>query len=249
MEELVRRAQAGDAEAMEAIWTKVERFACAITRRYRPTAAADADDFRQCAYLGTRAAVMEAGGKHSLLSLISWNVRCECRRLLGLRRRTPPPDCCSLDALCPDGETAFAELLPDDSLPDHAEGLSQKQLGHDVREAVSALRERERRVIISHYFRELNLADVAQEEGVTYQRVQQIEAAAFLKLRMDPRLREDYACIRESSSKQTHTGSAPTEQQALDNIENEKRQAFEAWVKERLACGAISQETARALLS
>lgn len=248
MEELVRRTQAGDVEAMEAIWTKVARFACAITRRYRPTAASDAADFRQCAYLGTRAAVMEAGGKYSLLSLISWNVRRECRRLLGIRRKTPP-DCVSLDALCTDGETPFAELLPDDSLPDHVEDLSQKQLCRDVRDAVAALRERERRVVTLHYFRELSLADIAQEEGVTYQCVQRIEAAAFLKLRRNPRLREDYACIRQASSGQARAGGAPAERQALDNIEHEKRRVFEAWVQERLACGAISEETARALLS
>ena len=248
MDELVRRAQAGDVEAMEAVWTKVERFAYAITRRYTPTTTVSADDLRQCAFLGTHTAVMKYTGNRPLLSLILSHVRRECRRTLGLERKTPTPNLCSLDTLCTDGETPFAEMFPDESIPENDEAIFQAQLCQHVREAVAALPEREQCIVATHYFQGLSFAAMAQETGVTSWRIEHIEADAFRKLRKNQRLREDYAVIRSPSSGQSSKGRNPTERQALTRIEREKRQALTAWVHERLACGAISEETARRLL-
>lgn len=57
MDELIYAAQRGDDAALAVLWERVKQYACAVACRFKPCAFADFDDFRQCAYLGFRAAV------------------------------------------------------------------------------------------------------------------------------------------------------------------------------------------------
>lgn len=63
----------------------------------------------------------------------------------------------------------------------------EKFVSHDMREALSVLTDRERFIIENRYFVEtpMKFQDIAPVFGVSYQRIQQIEKAAFAKLKKE----------------------------------------------------------------
>ena len=190
LEELAFRLQRGDESALWQLWEHVKRFALAIVRRYTPTSSVDVDDLLQCAFLGVRAAAFAHDGRHAFLSLIAWAIRRECRHALSLDRRREP-DCVSYDAPMGDDpeDGSFLDGYADESLPESSEALELEELRRDVQEAVSALPDRQQGIIRQHYFGGLTLEEIAKDQGVTRERIRQIEEKGFERLRKDRILR------------------------------------------------------------
>lgn len=186
---LIKQAKTGDKEALEELWRQTKRFAFVAARRFCTTAYADMDDLRQCAYLGVHTAVMQHSGRYDFLALVRWCTQRECQKLLDLygSRRQLRAD--SLDILLPDGESTPADLIEDESLPEIGAGLEEDELVRDVRAAVAELPERERLIIQRRWFDELSFVAVGKEIGISSERVRQLEARAFDRLRNDPVLR------------------------------------------------------------
>lgn len=238
---LIKQAQNGNAEALEMLWERAKAFALAVSRRFYPTAYADANDLQQCAYLGFHAAVMQHTGRYRFLSLVQWCTQRECQRLLDLygSRRQVKAD--SLDILLPDGEHTPADLIEDDTLPEHDAQIIVSEIVRDVRAAVAELPERERTLIETRWLgiEPLTLGQTGDALGISGERARQLEQRAFDRLRADPVLRTyarsaekcgDVVC-RGGLTNFLATNSSVVEHEALRRIQRDtyekKRQAQE----------------------
>lgn len=261
-EELACRLQHGDTEALWPLWTGVERFARLIVRRYTATAAVDADDLLQCAFIGVREAALAYDGQGSFLTLMGWRVRKECRKALGMygsRREVEVG--ASLDAPVSDDEDALGDLIPDDSLPGSTDALELEELRRDVRAAVDALPDREAQIIRAHWFDDLTLAQAGQALGISAERARQIEQRALERLSRNPMLRRLYRPPERCSDlRQTglaafrNSRASSVERDALSGIEAQKRAlrreelAFIRGLREHVAEGLFPQEIADLML-
>lgn len=239
MVKLIKQAQEGDTAALEALWEQTKAFALAVSRRYYPTTYADSDDLQQCAYLGFHTAVMQHTGRYRFLSLVQWCTQRECQRALDLygSRRQVRAD--SLDILLPDGEHTPADLIEDDSLPEHDVRLIGSEIVRDVRAAVAELPERERMLIETRWLGDnpLTLDQSGKAMGISPERTRQIEARAFDRLRADPILRT-YTGNPEKSGDVVgrgglqnflNTGASVVEHEAIRRIHHaERKQKMQA---------------------
>lgn len=225
---LIKEAQTGDKAALEALWKQTKKFAFTVARRFYTTTYADTEDLQQCAYLGFHTAVMQHDGKYRFLSLVQWCTQRECQKLLDLygSRRQLRAD--SLDIVLPDGEHTPADLIVDDSLPEHDETLIGADLVRDVRDAVAELPERERYIVERHWLDGLTVYAVGKEIGASGNRVCQLERRAFDRLRADPILRtytanppSSLGYYKGSAARFRH-GSSSTESLALFNVQREE---------------------------
>lgn len=222
---LIKQSQEGDTEALAALWKQAKKFAFTVARRFYTTTYADTDDLRQCAYLGFHTAVMQHSGRYDFLALVRWCTQRECQRMLGIygSRRQIRAD--SLDIILPDGESTPADLIEDESLPEIGAGLEEGELVRDVHAAVAELPERERLIIQRRWFDELTFVAIGKDIGISPERVRQLEARAFERLRADPVLRT-YACrppairyvARSSLTHFMQTGASSVEHEALRRV-------------------------------
>lgn len=229
MERLIKTAQAGDTEALEALWERTKAFAFTVSRRFYTTAYADSDDLQQCAYLGFHAAVMQHTGRYDFLNLVRWCTQRECQKALDLygSRRQVRAD--SLDILLPDGEHTPADLVEDDSLPEHDAQIIAGEIARDIRAAVSELPDRERALIETRWLNAepLTLEQTGDAMGISGERTRQLEQRAFDRLRADPVL-QTYAPRHYASSVPKsglshflNTGTSCTERQAMSRIQRD----------------------------
>ncbi|MBP3428558.1 MAG: sigma-70 family RNA polymerase sigma factor [Clostridia bacterium] len=194
MRDCLQQARQGDQEAILRLWRKYKACALKAAARYSPRAYADREDFQQCAYLGFHIAVMRYDEKCPLGRLIDWCVRNECRRLLGIRTSKRNVEAqFSLDALAADGETPYSELIVDENLAPSDDGLLEADLVRDVRAAVEALPERERRLVIAYHLHHEQIGVIAAREGISQQRIHFLLSRALALLRADDILLGIYA--------------------------------------------------------
>lgn len=245
LEELAFHLQRGDESALWQLWEHVKRFALAVVRRYTPTSSIDVDDLLQCAFLGVRTAAFAHDGRYAFLNLIAWAIRRECRRALSLDRRREP-DCISYDTPMGDNpeDVSFLDGYADESLPESSEALELEELRRDVQEAVAALPDRQRGIIKRHYFDGVTLEEIAKEQGVTRERIRQIEERAFDRLRRDRILRTIYRPAPHRAFHPDHAGRrlSPVEREALWNLEQEQKHAQRARKREMRARRKLLQE-------
>jgi RNA polymerase sigma factor for flagellar operon FliA len=78
----------------------------------------------------------------------------------------------------------MGSLLPADGAPGPAAELERKELRARLAEAIQQLPQRERRVIVLYYERELTMKEIAQVMEVTESRISQLHASALFKLNM-----------------------------------------------------------------
>ena len=239
MDKLIKRAQESDTAALEALWEQTKAFAFTVSRRFYTTAYADTEDLQQCAYLGFHAAVMQHTGRYDFLALVRWCTQRECQKLLDLygSRRQLRAD--SLDILLPDGEHTPADLIEDDSLPEHDVRLIGSEIVRDVRAAVAELPERERMLIETRWLGDnpLTLDQTGKAMGISRERTRQIEARTFDRLRADPVLRT-YTGNPEKSGDVVgrgglqnflNTGASVVEHEAIRRIHHaERKQKMQA---------------------
>ena len=231
MDNLIRQAQNGDAQALEALWERTKRFAFTVSRRFHPTAYADSDDLQQCAYLGFHTAVMQHTGRYDFLAFVRWCTQRECQKALDLYGSRRQLRAESLDILLPDGEHTLADLAIDESLPESSAGIEAADLVRDVRAAVEELPERERTLIKIRWLGAcvLYLEQAGKELGISGERTRQLEKRAFERLRRDPVL-QTYSSQHVPSSPRSglsrflNTRTSCVEHEALCRIQRDIHQ-------------------------
>jgi RNA polymerase primary sigma factor/RNA polymerase nonessential primary-like sigma factor len=113
-------------------------------------------------------------------------------RVVELRRAAR--EAISLDTpIGEDGETRVADLIEDTETPQAVDVLEQRALGEDIRAVVNTLPPREARIVTLRYGLHggtpQTLQEVAEQIGLTRERVRQLEKAALAELR-DPDRRQ-----------------------------------------------------------
>jgi len=87
-------------------------------------------------------------------------------------------------------EPCLANLIPADTSSPHHQAQKREMLRR-LTQAIQELPERQRRVIILYYQRDLTMREVAETLGVTESRVSQVHASALFRLSMKLRTKED----------------------------------------------------------
>ena len=231
MDELIKQAQAGNTQALEALWEQTMRFASTVLRRFHPTVCVDSDDLQQCGWLGFYAAVQKHDGRYHFLTLMDFCIRAECQQALRIRTQKQRRDIptVSFDVPAPDGEQAMVDLFVDESLSDHDERLIGADLVRDVRAAVAELPEREQYILTRHWFDDIPLHRVGNELSISHERARQLEQRAFERLRRDPVLctyaprRVPSSSIKSGLQRFLNTQQSCVEQDALNLVQNELR--------------------------
>lgn len=264
MEQLVREAQSGNKQALEALWERTKAFALAASRRFHATTCVDSDDLQQAAWLGFYAAVQKHEGRYHFLTLLDYFIRVEFRQALGIRTSKRDPVTVSYDIPAPDGEQAMIDLFVDDALPESDASLIGADLARDVRAAVAELPKRERMLIETRWLGAdpLTLDQIGKALGISRERARQLEQRAFARLRDDPVL-QTYAPWRNTSGKLKSglsrfidTRTSCVEQVALRGVQrsmNEKKRhaqktAYADLLESLAAEGYLSPEELPALL-
>lgn len=226
---LIKQAQNGNPEALEALWKRTRAFAFTVTRRFHSTSCVDSDDLLQAAWLGFYAAVQKHEGKYNFLTLLDFCVRIECQQTLRIRTSRRDLLTVSYDAPAPDGEQAMIDLFVDDALPESDASLIGADLARDVRAAVAELPERERCLIETRWLGDdpLTLEQTGDVMGISGERARQLERRAFDHLRADPVLQtyapQNYASSVPKSglSRFLDTGTSCTERDAMSRIQRD----------------------------
>lgn len=191
-EEYALQAQAGNADALPALWEQVEQLCRVMVRRYCGIAAAnkavDEDDLMQAAYLGlTRAIGAYSAEKGAFSTILGYYVRAECRAALGLtgRERKEHYTVLSLDApIGTEGDTlTLADTVEDDSLPEIAEILEAQEMRAEIRRAVDTLPDQEAHIVRENYFTGRTLQQIAVDQRLSVARVQAIKTKGLRSLR------------------------------------------------------------------
>lgn len=210
-EQLARFIKQGGADDLKPVlWKRVKKITFLLSDRYyslyRERFAAcgvERCDYHQACYeafLKALEAFDEASGQ-KFTSFIYYHVNNIGAELLGIRNakrqnRKPLDNCTSLDAPLAGSEGGegftLGEIIEDKSAEQAFEAAMQRISDEHTRkvlhEALAALEERERDVIIKEYFENKTQKQISELCGVSRERVRQIKARAMRRLRCNRRL-------------------------------------------------------------
>lgn len=165
----------------------------------------------------------------------------------------PLNECSSLDAPLDaddEGSSARGDIIEDPAASQAFQGaedeIYNEELHDALEEALSKLADREADILRRHYYNGQGLKDIGQDIGVHAERVRQIEAGAFRKLRKCPQLtrwRDEVISTRAwrktGFSAWNHHGSV--EERTVEYLEKHEKEHFDyyAWreqmIRERYA--------------
>lgn len=172
-----------------------------------------ADDFEQEGFFAVQYAAehYDPGKGFAFSTWLSYAMQRQIDRAItgGHHRKITDPDgktrttsadplnrCASLDVSLDDedgGAAPLGDLQPDPAaaaeMQDAEERLYQEQLHDALEEALNKLTEREESVIRGRFYEQKTLKEIAADDGSSIERVRQISASAFRRLRGNPRLR------------------------------------------------------------
>jgi RNA polymerase sigma factor (sigma-70 family) len=194
MQELVEAIRNGDRAQLAELYKQNTGLLYTLARRYRGRDPMVGDeDLMQAGFLGLVAAVDAWDPERGAWSTIATGyIMNAMRGAVGIRgtRQRAHLGAVSLDApIGEDGDTARADLLADESLPDSDERIIGDERRAAVRAAVGRLEARKRDVVELHDLQGQALAQVGEGMSVSLQRAQQIRKDAFKDLRRDRQLR------------------------------------------------------------
>lgn len=201
MNDLAMKARNGDKEALLQLWQGVSRLAYRIAMRYQRIAALngaiDADDLKQCAFLGFHEAVQGFDPlQGEFPTMLSYGVRNACRRALGLtgRERKEHYTTTSLDAPIPGTEDlTLADMIPD---PASADAFEHTELREDIEKALHCLPDAMQNIIRLHDLEGLTLEEAATKNGYATDTGRNLRRQGFYRLRQDRRIRDHDPSVR-----------------------------------------------------
>lgn len=191
-EALALKAQQGDREALAQLWKQVKGFAILQCCRYTPTQRVSREDLIQCAYLGVHWAALhyDPARGAGFLTFMIYGVRRECSAALGLCGKPRIEADCSLDAPvnAAESDLPLLTLIADDHAIDINERIGREQLRQAVSEALTRLPEKQAASLKKHFFEKKSCREIAEESGVTKQRIHEILMSGIRSLREDKQL-------------------------------------------------------------
>lgn len=200
-EELARRIQAGERELLPVLWKQVDRFIGMKARRLygRLQGRCDAcgctvDDLMQAGFLALMEAVraFDPERGYRFLSWMSYPLQNQWNALLNLRterqRSDPLNSAGSLDEpVSEEEETTKGELIPDPAASEAFEDAINRdwlrQLREAEEEALQEIPQKSAEVIRDRYFKGLKFEELANQRGVTPERIRQIQVKGLRQLR------------------------------------------------------------------
>lgn len=195
-EELAARIQAGERDLIPELWEQVQRFVLMKAKqRYILTdgyGGVEVEDLAQSGFLALLEAVedFKPDGEYKFLSYLGNHLKRTFAEAGGYRtsRRNPLDNCISLDTPLGD-DSDGATLLDFQADPaDPFNGVEQRMWLEQLRAALNlamsnCLSERERDTLHRRYWLNQELATVGEAEGVSPERIRQIEKRAIRKLK------------------------------------------------------------------
>ena len=258
-EELATAVQNGNVDALEQLWEQTKDYAKKVVRRYTEKPYAETEDYLQTAFLGVRAAALAFDpAKGNFLTVADFYIRRACSRFYGWYRHGEVATISYDVPMNPDDPDGgdFRDSFPDESLPDASEGLERADIVRDLRAAVDALNPRQQEIIDLRYYRGVPLEAVCKAQGVSAERIRQIERSALKQLRESEYIapyRREYAPVRGVGVGAFRIyGQSAVERAAVKNIDRERRaelRAFERHVIESVNKGYYSQEVGQMVLA
>ena len=195
-EELATKIKAGQRELIPQLWGQIERL-CAlhanrVSRALPSTAACDFDDLYQSGYLALLKAIeyFDPDGGYCFNTYFSYCHQAAMAEAIGFRtakqKKDPTVFARSLDApICDDSEVTLGEVTADsrDPIKDLENELYNESAKRAIESLFTLLTETERKVIESHYLEGKRYVQIANDLGLTRQRVNQLKDKAFRKMR------------------------------------------------------------------
>lgn len=197
-EELALQYQQGDTAALFPLWEQVVALAVKLIKPYLGLAhrnrAVDFDDLMQAAFLAVeRTASAYREGEGSFTTVMGYYIKSECAALLGLRGRKRTEIYESVSASTPLGEdtnTTIMDTIPDDSLPEHSEGMEREAVRQEVQAAIARLPGDQAAIVRGYYLDGQSCPVLAAQAGMTRGQVDRIRLRGHRGLRRDKRLQE-----------------------------------------------------------
>lgn len=195
-EELATKIKAGQRELIPQLWGQIERL-CAlhanrVSRALPSTAACDFDDLCQCGYFAMLQAIeyFDSKSGYSFNTYLNHCHQAAMAEASGFRtakqKKDPTRFAKSLDApISDDDETTLGEITADsrDPIKDLENELYNESAKRAIESLFTLLTETERKVIESHYLEGKRYVQIANDLGLTRQRVNQLKDKAFRKMR------------------------------------------------------------------
>ncbi len=193
LEELATAAQQGNTEVMPLLWEKTERLIKMlilkiINKRTLPNYI-DENDVLQCGYFALLAAVkaFKSNGL-KFTSYLNYSVRNAVNECInGKSRKDPKIKEISYNQPVKDksgDDVEMLELIEDQTSEQEVyEPLELSETQQIVIEAVDELPQKQREIIKKHYFYNISIKEIAEQQGCCISNVQQIERQAFRMLR------------------------------------------------------------------
>ncbi len=206
LEELATAARNGNMEVMPLLWEKTERLIKmlilkAVNKRVLPNYI-DESDVLQCGYFALLAAV-KAFKNNGLkfTSYLNYSVKNAVNECInGKSRKDPKIKEISYNQPVKDksgDDVEMLELIEDQTSEQKVyEPLELSKTQQIVIEAVDELPQKQREIIKKHYFYNISIKEIAEQQGCCISNVQQIERQAFRMLRKNNNIQALHDHIR-----------------------------------------------------
>lgn len=195
-EELATRIKAGQRELIPQLWGQIERLctlhANRVSRALPSTAVCDFDDLYQSGFFAMLKAIeyFDPDSGYSFNTYFNHCHQAAMAEASGFRtskqKKDPTRFAKSLDApISDDDETTLGEITADsrDPIKDLENELYNESAKRAIESLFTLLTETERKVIESHYLEGKRYVQIANDLGLTRQRVNQLKDKAFRKMR------------------------------------------------------------------
>ena len=189
--------QGGNDELIPLLWEKVRRLVymqCDRIYRRAPerfiSHGVEAWDLKQEAYTAFLAAVKsyDAGKGYKLTTYLPLHIKKAVRRILAGNDALNRSD--SLNELIgEDEDTERQDLVPDEHSTEPFDNVEQESVYSELHAVVDELPEQESEIIKSYYFSGKKMTVIAQEIGLSVERIRQVKNSALRRLRLPKNVR------------------------------------------------------------
>jgi len=195
-EELVLLIQQGDNGLLPQLWEQVRRFVVMMARRhyekFENKHGCELDDLIQSGYFGLLAAIKYYKPEKGLkfISYLELNLKTAFNEAMGVRgyKRDWLDFATSLDTPVGEGETALIDMLGDmtpgagDVIETVVEDVFNQELRAALDDAMTILTEKQRELLVLHYYFNMSIGDIAQMRERHRQQVDEQRNSALWKI-------------------------------------------------------------------
>lgn len=244
IEEIVIDIQKGIDRKNE-LYLLIKSFVYQICLKYYPYAKKtgyEFDDLVSCSWFGIEKAIraFELEKGYKFITYLKFHIRNSIAEFLGFRG-SKHLNTISLDTPISDTEDlTLGDTLKDETSEELFDKIELNNVGESLWKEVEKLPENERGVISEYYKTNKSYGVIAEDLGVSTERVRQIKQKALRKLRKSPHIREygaEYFAYRHTTLKAFNTtGTSSTEWavlKALSKEEAKRKACFEYDLKGR----------------